>query len=197
MRSRKVSPGFEVIFTLIWSESTRVPPVTAERSPPASRITGADSPVIADSSTEATPSMTSPSPGTSSPRHHHDVAGTQLRTGNGFDVARSAAGAWPRSQPPCAACRLALCRGPSAMASAKFANSTVNQSQSVICRLKAKLCFSRKAAGRDHAADLDHEHDRILHHGARIELDQGIDQRAPDDFCVPQTLAFLFSHVLA
>ena len=40
-----------------------VPPVTAERSPPDSRITGADSPVIADSSTEAMPSTTSPSPG--------------------------------------------------------------------------------------------------------------------------------------
>ena len=45
------------------SDSTRVPPVTPERSPPASRTTGADSPVIADSSTEATPSTISPSPG--------------------------------------------------------------------------------------------------------------------------------------
>ena len=62
MRSRKVSPGLEVILTLIQSERTLVPPVTAERSPPASRMTGADSPVMADSSTEATPSMTSPSP---------------------------------------------------------------------------------------------------------------------------------------
>ena len=53
--------------TLISSERTRVPPVTAERSPPDSRITGADSPVIADSSTEATPSITSPSPGMKSP----------------------------------------------------------------------------------------------------------------------------------
>ncbi len=44
-----------------------VPPVTALRSPPLSRITGADSPVIADSSTEAMPSMTSPSPGIISP----------------------------------------------------------------------------------------------------------------------------------
>ena len=37
------------------SDSTRVPPVTPERSPPASRMTGADSPVMADSSTDATP----------------------------------------------------------------------------------------------------------------------------------------------
>ena len=44
-----------------------MPPVTAERSPPDSRITGADSPVIADSSTEPTPSITSPSAGIISP----------------------------------------------------------------------------------------------------------------------------------
>ena len=63
----KVEPGAAVIFTLIQSESTVVPPVTAERSPPASRMTGADSPVMADSLTEATPSMISPSPGMRSP----------------------------------------------------------------------------------------------------------------------------------
>ena len=61
MRSRKVSPGRAVIRTTIWSDSTRVPPVTAERSPPDSRMTGADSPVMADSSTEAMPSTISPS----------------------------------------------------------------------------------------------------------------------------------------
>ena len=40
MRSRKVSPGSLVIRTTSQSESTRVPPVTALRSPPASRMTG-------------------------------------------------------------------------------------------------------------------------------------------------------------
>jgi hypothetical protein len=53
--------------TLIQSLSTLVPPVTALRSPPDSRITGALSPVMADSSTLAMPSMTSPSPGMVSP----------------------------------------------------------------------------------------------------------------------------------
>ncbi len=67
IRSRNVSPGSAVIPTLIQSDSTFVPPVTAERSPPDSRMTGADSPVMADSSTEAMPSMMSPSPGISSP----------------------------------------------------------------------------------------------------------------------------------
>ena len=67
IRSRNVSPGLAVMRTTISSDSTRVPPVTAERSPPDSRITGADSPVIADSSTVAMPSTTSPSPGITSP----------------------------------------------------------------------------------------------------------------------------------
>ncbi len=67
MRSRKVEPGAAVIFTLTQSESTVVPPVTAERSPPNSRMTGADSPVIADSLIEAMPSMTSPSDAIRSP----------------------------------------------------------------------------------------------------------------------------------
>ena len=63
IRSMKVWPGSAVMRILIQSDSTRVPPVTAVRSPPDSRMTGADSPVIADSSTEATPSMISPSTG--------------------------------------------------------------------------------------------------------------------------------------
>src|SRR3954468_2352285 len=63
IRSRNDSPGLAVMRTTIRSDSTLVPPVPAERSPPLSRMTGADSPVIADSSTEAMPSITSPSPG--------------------------------------------------------------------------------------------------------------------------------------
>ena len=74
MVSTKVEPGSEVILTLMESESTTVPPVTAQRSPPASRTTGADSPVIADSSTVAAPSMTSPSPGMVSPASTRTMA---------------------------------------------------------------------------------------------------------------------------
>ena len=44
---------------VISSLTTIVPPVTEQKSPPASFITGADSPVIADSSTDANPFMTS------------------------------------------------------------------------------------------------------------------------------------------
>ena len=62
-----------------------MPPVTAERSPPASRMTGADSPVMAASFTEAMPSMTSPSPGMISfGFHDHEVALAQHRRGHLF-----------------------------------------------------------------------------------------------------------------
>src|SRR5690349_12895492 len=131
MRSRNVSPGLAVISTTMRSESTRVPPVTEVRSPPASRMTGADSPVIADSSTEAMPSTTSPSPGIRSPASQTTwspltsaVAGTRSsrpstrrRAMVSLRVLRSeAAWALPR---------------PSATASAKLAKRTVNHSQTV------------------------------------------------------------------
>ena len=110
----------------MWSESTRVPPVTALRSPPDSRITGADSPVIADSSTEAMPSTTVPSPGmsspasttTTSPRVSSDAAlivPSRSLAVVSLRIARSAS-AW------------ALPR-PSAIASAKLPKRTVSHSQ--------------------------------------------------------------------
>ena len=67
IRSMKLLPGSWVILTTMRSDSTVVPPVTADRSPPDSRITGADSPVMADSLTDAIPSTISPSPGMMSP----------------------------------------------------------------------------------------------------------------------------------
>ena len=93
IRSTKVSPGFEVMRTTMRSLSTRVPPVTALRSPPCSRTTGADSPVMADSSTEAMPATMSPSPGMISPalttttspsrRSAEATSATEARTASG------------------------------------------------------------------------------------------------------------------
>ncbi|MNQ85455.1 hypothetical protein D3C85_1006200 [compost metagenome] len=65
--SKKLSPGAVLTLTLISSDSTFVPPVTDDLSPPDSRITGADSPVMADSSIVAIPSIISPSVGIMSP----------------------------------------------------------------------------------------------------------------------------------
>ncbi len=50
-----VSPGLTLHSITSQSERIRVPPVTEAKSPPDSRITGADSPVMALSSTDAPP----------------------------------------------------------------------------------------------------------------------------------------------
>ncbi len=130
IRSMKLSPGLAVICTTMRSESTLVPPVTELRSPPDSRMTGADSPVIADSSTLATPSTTSPSPGmvwpasttTRSPSvswgagTSRSVPSSSSRRATVSVLARRKDAAWafPR---------------PSATASARFAKRTVSHSQ--------------------------------------------------------------------
>ena len=136
MRSRKPSPSRLVTRTTSQSDSTRVPPVTAEKSPPASRSTGADSPVTALSLTDATPSTTSPSAGivsfastsTRSPRlqrarlHHLDSRADPCPSSRLACTCR-------RIERSVAACALPR---PSATASAKFANSTVSQSHAAI-----------------------------------------------------------------
>ena len=140
IRSRNDSPGLTPTRTTSQSESTRVPPVTEAKSPPASRMTGADSPVIALSSTEATPSMTSPSSGTTSP--------ASISTTTPFFSSSASCGC---HDAPCFGAlstlattfffmprRLAVCAllRPSASASAKLAKRTVNQSQTATARMK-------------------------------------------------------------
>ena len=130
MRSRNDLPAPAVMRTTMKSDRTRVPPVTPERSPPASRTTGADSPVMADSSTEATPSIISPSPGMISPAStktlspsfnsvdavfSREPSGRTRTAGVSWRVLRSvSAWALPRA---------------SARASAKLANNTVSSNQ--------------------------------------------------------------------
>ena len=126
IRSRNEWPGSWVISTTMRSERTRVPPVTALRSPPDSRMTGADSPVMADSSTEAIPSVTVPSPGISSPASTTTMS--PLTRSDAFLVVPSCSlatvswrmlrsvSAWARPRP-------------SANASAMLAKTTVSHSQ--------------------------------------------------------------------
>ena len=138
IRSRKLSPASAVTRTTIWSERTRVPPVTAERSPPDSRITGADSPVIADSSTLAIPSITSPSAGITSPAVttiSSPTRSAELATSSSVPSARRRrAIVSARILRRSSACALPR---PSATASAKFANTTVNQSQAATSQANA------------------------------------------------------------
>ncbi len=142
--SMNVSPGLDVICTTIRSDSTLVPPVTADRSPPDSRITGADSPVIADSSTEAMPSTTSPSPGMISPASTTTWS-PSVRPVPGTGSSRVSV--WPGCQSisfratvsrlvrrSVSACALPR---PSATASARLANTTVSHRTTTIVQLKA------------------------------------------------------------
>ncbi len=151
IRSRKLLPGSAVIFRTRLSETIRVPPVTLDLSPPLSRITGALSPVIALSSTEATPRTTSASVGMRSPastrtscplRNKDDAVSfgavssspeSNFTTVSALVARRLSARALPR---------------PSANASAKFANSTQTQSQNAICRLTAASSAPRAASRR-------------------------------------------------
>ncbi len=138
IRSRNESPGSRVTRTTSQSESTRVPPVTDEKSPPASRSTGADSPVMALSSTEATPSTISPSAGMvsrASTRKQSPLrrlfAGTMSKGLDRRPSSRRFAWTSRRVERSAAACALPR---PSATASAKFANSTVSHSQAAMAR---------------------------------------------------------------
>ncbi len=133
MRSRNVSPGLDVVRTTIRSDRTTVPPVTAQRSPPDSRITGADSPVIADSSTVASPSTTSPSPGMTCPASTTQRSPTCKCADGTSSTVPSAR--WTKAR-VCWRLRRkvsawALPR-PSATASAKLANNTVAHNHNVI-----------------------------------------------------------------
>ncbi len=141
MRSRNVWPGSAVISTTMRSDNTVVPPVTAERSPPDSRMTGADSPVMADSSTEATPSMISPSEGMTSFTSHTTrsplrsaEAGTTSSVPSWLSLRATVSERMRRRATACALPR------PSARASAKLAKSTVRNSQIVIDQLKRSEC---------------------------------------------------------
>ena len=177
---------------MIQSEITRVPPVTAERSPPDSRMTGADSPVIADSSTEATPSMISPSAGMNSPaRDHDDVVLAQARRRHRFGapVSRQTrlATVSVRVLRSVSACALPR---PSAIASAKLANSTVNHSQKATWPVNSGRPVPAQQLldeddRREQAADLDDEHHRVLDLHPRVELPERVDDRLPDDAGIP------------
>src|SRR6201998_4620699 len=184
--SRRVELGAAVIRTLSQSEVTRVPPVTAERSPPLSRMTGADSPVIADSSTEATPSITSPSEGMRSPASTRTIS--PFLSAAAAIVSKTRVCAFGmrlafvsvRMRRSVSACALPR---PSAIASAKLANSTVNQSHTVICPEKRGLLPPHRPCPHNQIADeedrrqdrdnLDHEHDRVGGKRARVELPEG------------------------
>ena len=187
MRSMKPSPGLAVMRISSQSDSTTVLPVTALRSPPDSRITGALSPVTALSSTDATPSITSPSAGIASPAwtsttspFRSAVDGTVSdgalrsgRTSRRAEIVRRAR----RSASACALPR------PSASASAKFAKThgEPQPDRHAADERRGRLALPAERLEeqdrREHAADLHDEHHRVAELLARIQPQERIPDR--------------------
>ena len=163
-----------------------MPPVTPERSPPDSRITGADSPVTADSSTEAMPSTISPSAGIMSP------ASQTTRS----PARRSGAGRGSSTSPGPSRRAIVVVRvlrrlsawalpRPSASASAKLAKSTVSHSQMAIWSLERDRVSLRdvddQLSGHEHRDDPHREDHGIAQQRARVELAERVEQRRASD----------------
>ena len=179
IRSRKLSPGLAVTRTLIRSESTRVPPVTALRSPPASRITGADSPVMADSSTVATPSMISPSVGMISPAETRTRSSFPEQLGRDLlqgSLRLQAIGHGPGAR---------LAKRPGLGLAPAFCHGLreigkEHREPEPEGHLKAQSeegsfpDLDEERKGRERRSHLGHEDDRVLQQGERVELSEGV-----------------------
>ena len=134
MRSRNVSPGLDVMRILIWSDSTLRAAgdgaaVAAGFADDRRAFAGDDGFVHRRDAFDHLAVSGDEVAGVAD----HDIAGAQVRTRNLLDLVRSASRASPAHRSwSCA--ELSACALPraSAIASAKFANSTVNQSQSAI-----------------------------------------------------------------
>ena len=175
------------------ADSTRVPPVTALRSPPLSRMTGADSPVMADSSTVAAPSITSPSAGMMSPASHdHDVAFAQVGGADFLHLAVFARGGgrWFLR---------ASCAGPVGLGlAAAFGHGfgeigEQDGEPEPEGELGDEAALGRggeNADGGQRRADHGDEHDRVLDHQARVELFEGVAHGRPGDFPIKKRRSF-------
>ena len=190
MRSRKLLPGSEVMRIFSQSETTVVPPVTEQKSPPDSRTTGADSPVMADSSTDAMPSITSPSPGMISPAETMTTS-PFLSSLDITSLVEPSSCSRCASVSFCVLRRLAACAlpRPSATDSAEVREQHGNQQDNCnddivnagVCRRVSKQSGHERQKQRDEKADFNHEHDGILHHVTRIQLGKGADDCLTQD----------------
>ena len=186
IRSMKLSPGLAVIWTTIRSESTLVPPVTELRSPPDSRMTGADSPVIADSSTLATPSTTSPSPGMTWPASTTTRSPErELRPGHvllGAVVAQPAGDGLGLGPPQRRGLRLAAALGDGL----GQVGEHDGQPEPDHDRPGEDARVGDGEDGGQHGADLDDEHHRVADHHPRVELAGRVRQRGEQHLRVEQ-----------
>ena len=168
-----------------------MPPVTEAKSPPASRMTGADSPVIALSSTEATPSMTSPSSGIESPASTsttapffsssascgcHGAAVLRRVQHLGDDLLLHAAQA--------RGLRLAAAFG-ERLGEVGEQHREPQPDRDGEDERRRRLALAGQRLDAEHrrqdAADVDDEHHRVAPLHARVELGEGVDDRRPHE----------------
>ena len=191
MRSRNVSPGSAATRTTSQSERTRVPPVTALRSPPLSRMTGALSPVMALSSTEATPSTISPSHGMTSPastRTRSPLRSVAAETSRRRRVAPRLGELLRRRVLARLAervgLRLAAALG-HRLGEVREEHREPEPERDGEDERRRRLALADERLDEEHrredAADLDDEHHRVLELMARVELRERVDDRALDD----------------
>ena len=186
MRSRNVWPRSAVIRTTIRSERTFVPPVTAERSPPDSRITGADSPVIADSSTDAIPSTISPSEGITSPASHttrSPLLSADAGTRSSVPSGRRRRRLGFRAHPPK---RLGLSFPSPLRHGLGEIGEDHRQEQPDRDAPVKEAGMGDGLDERHHRADEHDEHDRVLDLDPRVELLDRVDERLAQDLAVEQ-----------
>ena len=204
MRSRNASPGLATTRTISQSDRTSVPPVTELRSPPASRITGALSPVMALSFTEATPSMISPSAGMMSPAStrttsslrsdvaaHHGDRGSALGGGQalGLDLsARLAEGV---------GLRLAASLG-HGLGEVREEHGEPQPDRDPEDEAGRRLALAHERLqpeqrGQD-GAHVHHEHDGIADLAPGRELAERVDHRRPHDRAIEQRALLAVSH---
>ncbi len=152
---------------------------------------------MADSSTLAMPSMISPSPGIISPAdttHSSSSWSWGLGTSTISPLRRTWAIVSERALRSESACALPR---PSAIASAKLANSTVNHSQAATRPAKRFCVPDEEPRSRSHddggedAADLHHHHHGVAGHEAGVELDHRVLGGLPDDGAVEQRARLL------
>ena len=178
--------------TTISSDSTLVPPVTADRSPPDSRITGADSPVMADSSTLAMPSMISPSPGIISPAVTTHSSPTCELGARHLDDLAVAPDVGDRVGPRLAQ-RVGLGLAPPLGHRLGEVGEQHREPQPRGDEAGEEVLVGRRRAevaeehdGGEDAADLHDEHHRVAGHRARVELDDAVLHRLAEDGPVEQ-----------
>ena len=171
-----------------------MPPVTADRSPPDSRMTGADSPVTAASLTEAMPSITSPSEGIRSPASTSTIwPGPSLPAGSGHDepgllIDDELGLGLLAGLTQARGLRLAAAFGDGfgEIGEQHGQPKPEDDLEGEAEMLASVHPVANEDDGGEGGDDLDHEHHRILDLHARIELAESRADRRPKDLRIGQ-----------